>query len=407
MMRKADGGDIPPKERKQAHSRKILPFLEDTDMKSTFVRIAALVAACTTTAAFASDLSLSLVLTNGGTCGSTATNTIDYEIHGVLSDSNNEGIALVAFDMTVSGVDLSSATTVNPGASMGSFVYPDGLNNPLTPGGPGVFGGIPQSDGNGGMKLVQIGGGQNTINNNVSFAPAPIGVVTPDLGQADVIIASGTLTLPDGVHTIEISNGFANVITQGETGPVFATEAAGSVTGDSCVVTVAVGALVEAGRSCQDHGGTTFCVDIGAGEIEPRATGVTSVEIDFDGPVTAGNVNIAANGAAAGAYGGSVGVAQNGANSITVSFSPALDNADCWTIAASGDGTGDVVVGALRGDVDQNASVNTADITSIKPLLATVPVAGTFLRDVDANGSINTADITAIKPLLGTSTTCP
>jgi hypothetical protein len=106
-------------------------------------------------------------------------------------------------------------------------------------------------------------------------------------------------------------------------------------------------------------------------------------------------------------YGGSTIVSQIDADTLGVSFSPALDNVDCWDITAGGDGTGTVTVGALKGDVDGNKNTNGADITAIKPNLGAAVSGANFRMDVDANGFINGADITQIKPLLGGSIVCP
>jgi hypothetical protein len=164
-------------------------------------------------------------------------------------------------------------------------------------------------------------------------------------------------------------------------------------------------AAIDQARSCQNHGGTLFCLVFANGEVEPRTPGVTDVEIDFDSPVV--TVSATASGSAVGSYAGTITVSAIDADTVNVNFNPALDNQDCWEIVVGGDATGGVILSALRGDIDQNGNTNSADITAIKPSLGLAANAGNFLLDVDANGNINTADITAVKPLLGSGISCP
>ncbi|MCH7814253.1 MAG: hypothetical protein IID40_09560, partial [Planctomycetes bacterium] len=154
-----------------------------------------------------------LTLTITGDTQTTPGGTISYQITGLLSDSVNEGLALIGFDLEMTGpaaVNLDTATTVLPGLAMGPFVANDGLNNPAG------FGGTPSGD-----DLLQIGGGQNTIGNPGPTPPAPSGTVDDSgLGQTSIILASGDLTMPStsGVYTLSVTNGFGNVIPLGEPG---------------------------------------------------------------------------------------------------------------------------------------------------------------------------------------------
>ena len=95
---------------------------------------------------------------------------VSYEVVGVLSDDANEGLALFGFNLVFDGGDLAPADTPagepTPGCDnpMVNFTIPWGINNP------GGYGGT-VIDGD----LIQVGGGQNTINNTPDNAPYPNG----------------------------------------------------------------------------------------------------------------------------------------------------------------------------------------------------------------------------------------
>jgi hypothetical protein len=161
--------------------------------------------------------------------------TIRYRVIGELSDDNNEGLALIGFDLHFEGGPLQQADepTGEPDAGcenpMIHFAAPWGVTNPSGFGGT-VIGG----------DLIQCGGGQNTIPNDGFLASVLTGVAQPS-GCGLAIILTGQLTAPaaPGTYRLVISNVFANVIKEGETGEVFfATEAAG--VGDLSNLTVSV-----------------------------------------------------------------------------------------------------------------------------------------------------------------------
>ena len=179
----------------------------------------ALVAALLSPVAFASDLNLDI--TSGGQHIVTVAPgaAVPWSVSGELSDTNNQGLALFTFDMHFSGGALAPATT--PGSMpMVNFAQPLGFSNPAGYGGT-------VSRGN----LVQVGGGQNTINN--VFAAFPTGNVITGVAAngAPQALASGTLTAPSqcGTFTLSISNVMANAIRVGATGsPNWAVDAAGT-----------------------------------------------------------------------------------------------------------------------------------------------------------------------------------
>jgi len=169
------------------------------------------VAAALSAPGLASDLNLSI--TSGGSASVAVAPgaSVVYDVTGELSDAANEGLALFAFDLSFDGGDLAQAST--PASDpMQRFAPPQGLSNPAGFGGTVVSG-----------DLVQVGGGQNTIQN--SFAPQPTGVVLTGVAQpgSPETLASGVLTAPaaPGTYTLSLSNVVANVIRQGETGSPF------------------------------------------------------------------------------------------------------------------------------------------------------------------------------------------
>lgn len=152
---------------------------------------------------------------------------IGYEVVGLLSDDANEGLALFAATLMFSGGDLTPADeptgTPTPECDnpMINFSMPWGITNPTGFGGTMIDG-----------DLVQVGGGQNTINNIPDNAPFPIGPVLTGVAQPSgcgpVVLITGTVTAPMevGSYTLTAMDAFANVIKNGETGePFWATEA--------------------------------------------------------------------------------------------------------------------------------------------------------------------------------------
>ena len=159
---------------------------------------------------------------------------VRYRIVGVLTDDANEGLALFGFDLAFDGGPLSPADAPTgeptPGCDhpMANFTIPWGITNPAG------FGGTVIGD-----ELIQVGGGQNTINNTPDVAPFPIGPVLTGVAKPSAcgpaVLVTGTLITPrePGTYTLRLANPFANVIREGETGePFWAAEAVdiGSVT---------------------------------------------------------------------------------------------------------------------------------------------------------------------------------
>jgi hypothetical protein len=157
--------------------------------------------ACST--ALASDLDMSVTSGGSGTvtvvpCGG----TVAYEVVGVLSDSNNLGLAGFVSGLSSTGGALApaDAPVADP---MLSFASPAGMTAP------GGFGGT-VVDG----RLVWVGGAQNTLNNTPDNAPAPIGTVITGVAHTEQLLVTGSLTAPvePGTYTLTVSNLAATVI---------------------------------------------------------------------------------------------------------------------------------------------------------------------------------------------------
>gem|GEM_PF-2241093 len=155
---------------------------------------------------------LTAQLLSGGTnvVNAVSGQSIIFEVRGVLDNNYNEGLAGFTFDLAFDGGDLSPVTV--PGG-MQNFAAPIGYNNPAGFGGTVING-----------DLIQVGGGQNTM--NLSNAGGPTGVVDTGIAHNETVLATGTLTAPmtPGTYTISLSNLAGTVINFGETGPTYRCE---------------------------------------------------------------------------------------------------------------------------------------------------------------------------------------
>jgi len=151
------------------------------------------------------DVRLRLSIESGGGTQVTvaAGATVDYVVLGELSDTQNQGLAMFAFDLSFDGGALPQADPPTT-TEMLNFASPLGLNNPAG------FGGTPI-----GGDLIQVGGAQNTIEQG--FAPQPVGDVMLGIGHASTELVRGSLTAPAtaGVYTLSAANLFANAIRAG------------------------------------------------------------------------------------------------------------------------------------------------------------------------------------------------
>lgn len=157
-----------------------------------------------------------------------ANGTVNYRVVATLSDDLNRGAALIGLSLNYTGGDIGQQADTPAGAvtcqnPMPAFVIPDGITNPAGFGGTMIGG-----------DLIQIGGAQNTINNDIGNAPFPIGAVIEFVarptGCGQAVVATGSFTIGAGTGDFQLQafDVFANVIKADETGmPFWATEAAG------------------------------------------------------------------------------------------------------------------------------------------------------------------------------------
>ncbi|MFQ5495824.1 MAG: hypothetical protein ACE5EX_10640, partial [Phycisphaerae bacterium] len=265
------------------------------------------------TSARAADLNLRVV--SGGLDAVTVApgDPVSYEVLGVLSSTvDNQGLALFGFDLALEGANCGVSTvcelphadlqdrTADPAVNpLLNFDRPLGITNPdgEDPTGPAC----PPACGIGGTvisgKLVQIGGGQNSINNTANNAPFPTGAVMLMLGHSEMSMATGTFTAPmePGTYTLTIPRPsvFANVITAAATGmPFWPTETAPTGTIGNLTLTVQAPVIFE---SVATHGGfgeigiapeATGATGIPA-ITEPRASGISRVVVTTGGTINA------------------------------------------------------------------------------------------------------------------------
>ena len=124
------------------------------------------------------------------------------------------------------------------------------------------------------------------------------------------------------------------------------------------------------------------------------------------------------NGVYAGTVGTSLGIGAYGSDTLViVTFNPALADLDCWTIDLTGMigletslGILDSSVGILtvKGDVNRDGTVSTADASVIKPKFGEIPDSSTAQFDFNSDGIVSTADFSQVKPLFGAGAAgCP
>ena len=184
--------------------------------------------------AAATTIFLSVLSNSGNWVTVQPESKVQYEVWGILGDDANEGLALIGFDLVFTGGPLEQADTPTGEPDDGCenpmihFTKPWGITNPAG------FGGTPIRG-----ALIQVGGGQNTINNSPDNAAFPIGPVLTGVAQPSgcgpALLVKGELSAPAmrGLYTLRAENVFANVIREGEIGvPFWHTQAAtvGTVT---------------------------------------------------------------------------------------------------------------------------------------------------------------------------------
>lgn len=385
----------------------------------------ALTFALTASVARATDLNLTIT-----GCEPTGASTVTvppgcdvpYAIEGELTDGNSRGLALFAFDLSS---DLTGLTPADPptGFPMENFAIPFGINNPVDdPPTAAGFGGTPS-----GGVLLQVGGGQNTMMNDISYAPFPLGTLADgtlaeNIAQNGdpVILARGTLTIPGdaapGTYTLSASNVLATVIAADQTGTngqFLKVEGTPGTDGTVTNLTIIVDASADCCPGEVDLAGSVPP----DGSIDARnpknpstgvAVGWDQVDLIFTGPIaglTTADFSVMEkkNGEAAVAGPGIVSATQVDA----VTWRLALDRSltpGAWTKFMY-DSTGSYVcIGDLPGDVDQGGLTGPTDIGSLIDCLNGATVCDPWQCDIDRVPPCAAADIGGLVDLLNGTT---
>lgn len=217
-------------------------------------------------AAFATDLNVSVLGQQGEEWLSEITVTegtvVNYKVIGELSNDPNMGLALVGFDLCLPSVVLGPADVPDQ-PPMNNFVSDEtqelyvGISNPV--------GECPPACGYGGTIidgcLVQVGGGQNTIMNTPVYALYPVGSVITYVGTFGnpVVLVTGTIPdLTEGTYTLTLSNLFANVIQDSQSGDPFWTTEEITDGGTNGVLTINVCTAVNQVSAAPAHDGTLW-----------------------------------------------------------------------------------------------------------------------------------------------------
>jgi hypothetical protein len=195
---------------------------------------------------------------------------IGYRVMAELGDSDNQGLATIAFDLDFSGGALALGDLPSD-PPMTAFAPPNGLSNP------GGFGGTPE-----GGRLLQVGGAQNVVMHGqwscetnddcpgaascdaglcTAISGLPVGNVVPDVGYpgSAVTVVTGSLITPTapGVYGLFVANPGASVLALGATGRRYwPSEAAaiGSLVGLAITVEPGGGCSPVVGACCLPSG---------------------------------------------------------------------------------------------------------------------------------------------------------
>jgi subtilisin-like proprotein convertase family protein len=340
--------------------------------------------------ASAADLNLSVRSDNASTITAGPGAEVAYVVYGVLTDTANEGLALFMFDLEFDGGPLLPALSPTD-SPLDHFATDKGINNPAG------FGGTP-IDG----RLVQVGGGQNTIGNTVDLAPYPIGDVVTGIGHTDIILVAGTLTAPPepGTYTLTATNTIANVIKAGETGddPFWETEAAGAGT----VTTLTIEVVDDQPLSIIES------------ESVPPSNGIDArrpTDIDGNNPVGWDSINLLFSSSPSGLTAADFAITSTSGTAPGIADITVVDNAatleldsiipvGAWTTFTHIASDTSVRLGYLPADVDNNGTSGPLDILALIDGLNGVVTLADYQADVDRSLVVAPLDILAVIDLL-------
>lgn len=165
----------------------------------------------------------------------------------------------------------------------------------------------------------------------------------------------------------------------------------------------------------QGHG-QTWTTEVPDGHVEPRAAGISRIDITFSAPLDPSTVTIAAatiEGAAAGDVSAMISTItlSGDLRTIQVELTAALPDADRYTVTVSDavrDATGNAITGqrsrvlsALVGDVDGSGEVTAADLLTVRSLAGEPIDATTIWCDVDCSGAVTGADMLPVRGAMG------
>lgn len=376
---------------------------------------------------------------------------VNYQVVGTLTpDAGQLGLALFGFDLEFEGGPLAKANAfpdapapTGPPAvaactnAVRNFQKTAGITNPEGIGGTVIAG-----------KLVQIGGGQNTIKNTADNAEFPVGTTItgvargataggtqqdPKCGPA--ILITGSLTAPACAQgqqqcsfKLKASQVFANVIDAGQNGTeeFWATKAAGVGTLTDLTVTVAGDVPVDNPFVSALPAATASSGTI---RVLSRTT-KNETRVNFQNPLTtdppAGGIRIREM--TAGGFGADIPstnftFTRDGARLIIKDNASNLAHRKWYQVESTGTWTG---VGAFclqfvvqAGDCDGNNAVNAADLNCINAQIPKTPAQAAvdtlFFKDINGGTGIGAADLNAANAQIPSApvakpaghTTCP
>jgi hypothetical protein len=176
-----------------------------------------------------------------------------------------------------------------------------------------------------------------------------------------------------------------------------------------------VAEAIESAQSCQEHGATEYCLNIGEGltraedNVEPRLQLGVPLELEFTatGAVASNGVTVTVSCTPPPGFTGTATVLTDGTTVGRVTFSQVLPNQSCCTLTFSGDIDDCWPIVILEGDVNLDCQVSTADASSVKARLEDPVTASNFRYDVNRSASITTADKSSVKARFEDNASCP
>ena len=294
----------------------------------------------------------------------------------VITDGTGEGLALWGADVVwVTGT--VGAQMANPGGVMAYFENDAtnhyGLNNPAGYGG--------TTSGN---SLLQVGGGQNTIDNDAGYAPYPLGDV--QLGVGDGLITVATGQGADG-DVIKLDHCFANVLD--DTGPDVFVVSAATVAGCGVEVELSCGAVdppvivyIESigehgddnGAYGSDVGYLGIPVAVSSMTVEPRLVDATAIQGDLENVYVDVEFDKAIQSVVLTGDPGGDAVTTIATNHVEIRFTTLPTDKSCYTFDLAGTtDTDGGVLGAgsefcicyIQADIDQSGRTDGGDSNTI------------------------------------------